>query len=142
VHASILRKHIAVNQLGERIEVVEAAAASSDGLTYLSDQGVCSKTSDSSSSGGSLKVQRRDLFNLLNSRGVIDVMKIDIEGAEDELFADPRFGELSIRAIIMEWHENLELCIATLTKYGFSVSLTRGSQDDPFGILSATRVFE
>jgi len=54
-----------------------------------------------------LSIEVVDIFPLLLDKK-IDVLKMDIEGGEYEILADPRFGELNITAIVMEWHARSE----------------------------------
>ena len=42
-----------------------------------------------------------DIFRYLDS---VDLLKVDIEGAEWELLADPRFPRVAARAIALEYH--------------------------------------
>jgi hypothetical protein len=43
-----------------------------------------------------------DIFDELSDRA-IDILKIDIEGSEHPLLADPRFAKLRVRFLVMEW---------------------------------------
>ncbi len=49
-----------------------------------------------------VSVSAIDVFPLLNS---FDLVKIDIEGGEWPILADPRFQEVTSSVIVLEWHE-------------------------------------
>lgn len=68
----------------------------------------------------------------------IDLLKLDCEGAEYHLLADPRFlAHLSPREIRMEYHRGPELVMRHLAESGYTVELSTGST--PVGLLSAKR---
>jgi hypothetical protein len=67
-----------------------------------------------------------DLFEAL--AGVrVDLLKMDIEGAEHRLLSDPRFAALKPRTIVMEWHstdehpEGQRRCVESLERLGYAV---------------------
>lgn len=66
----------------------------------------------------------------------VDLLKLDCEGAEYHLLADPRFLEhLGPREIRMEYHRGPEPILQHLLKAGYEVELQPGS--GPVGLLSA-----
>jgi FkbM family methyltransferase len=123
-HAAQAERNLSLNGLRERVEIIQAGAGSRARQMILSDAG--SSSSLGSSACGGIEVEIVDVFPLLQGRK-IDLLKIDIEGSEYEIMADPRFAELDIRAIVMEWHarENAEQdrqwCETRLRSLGFSV---------------------
>ena len=54
-----------------------------------------------------ITVYGEDLFEALAGLR-IDLLKMDIEGAEHRLLDDPRFAALKPRSIVMEWHSTPE----------------------------------
>jgi len=71
-------------------------------------------------------------------------LKIDIEGAQLALLADPRFETFDVHMLLLEWHDpsgsgtNKAWCHQRLTALGFVVS--QGRQDGPnTGLFTAVR---
>lgn len=123
-NATMLRRCVEANELQHRWQVIEACAATGDGTTEL-----CSSFHFSKVAGGSdpalhelqdgitrvfpfldgtalvrserLEVPCRDVFPFLHDA---DLIKVDIEGGEWELLADPRFEDLEAAAIVLEYH--------------------------------------
>lgn len=122
-NARTLAAQIQLNDLEERWSLVEAAAAVVNGTTWFESSYHLSQVADTGREiadvhakiGNSLPMLRgtallrserrevttRDVFPLLDGA---DLVKIDIEGAEGALFADPRFGSLDARAVVLEHH--------------------------------------
>lgn len=98
-HVAQCRTNLERNGFLPRTRLHPAAAGAHARHTRLSDAGSASQLGDSG-----YEVEVVDVFPLLADRR-IDILKIDIEGSEYELLEDPRFGELDIRAVIVEWHE-------------------------------------
>jgi hypothetical protein len=68
----------------------------------------------------------------------IDLLKLDCEGSEYYLLADPRFlSHLSPREIRMEYHRGKEPVVTYLLQAGYSVDAMSGS--GPVGLISARR---
>lgn len=68
----------------------------------------------------------------------VDLLKLDCEGAEYHLLADPRFlAHLRPREIRMEYHRGPEPIAHYLAESGYTVELLTGSA--PVGLLSARR---
>lgn len=68
----------------------------------------------------------------------VDLLKLDCEGAEYHLLADPRFlAHLRPREIRMEYHRGPEPVARYLGDAGYSVEL--GSEGGPVGLISARR---
>lgn len=99
-HAGFIRGHVARNGVTDRVTLHEAAAGTAPGEALLSDAENCSSIVGTA---GGLRVPVLDVFEAL--RGLpIDVLKIDIEGAEYPILADPRFAGLAAHTVAMEWH--------------------------------------
>ena len=128
---SQLEKHIAYNGLQLRSDLLPAAAGTSEGVAKLSDAGSSSRLLDGSADEG-LVVRVVDFFETIGDR-TIDILKIDIEGAEFDLLADPRFLDLNVRYIALEWHaaraNGRAYCIERMRQAGYEVfeTMTRNS---------------
>jgi hypothetical protein len=92
--------HLAANRLSDRVTVAAVAAGVANETRFLVDAGSSSAITENP---GGYAVQVVDLFQALD--GPIDILKIDIEGGEYGLLADERFGALSARTVVVEWHE-------------------------------------
>src|SRR5580693_2719210 len=87
-----------------KIEVVPACAANHEGTLRF----VAGEFAESHVAGAeageqdTIEVPCVDAFRLAQSA---DLVKIDIEGSEWEILADPRLASLSAQAVVMEWHD-------------------------------------
>lgn len=96
-NARVLRATIAANDAAASWTVVEACAAVRDGTQrFLSGRFLTSRASPEGTPRPAI-----DVFPLLHGA---DVVKIDIEGAEGEILADERFGELTAAVLFLEYH--------------------------------------
>jgi FkbM family methyltransferase len=138
-HCRVLEYHLALNSLHERVQVVNAAAGAAGRSGLLSDERSASRLG---AGPGGLRVEIRDFF-AANAGRPIDVLKMDIEGGEWELLTDPRFLELRIRALALEWHlpapvaDPKAYCLDRLRALGLSPCLQEDYVDS--GLLRATR---
>ena len=123
-HAAQCRANLERNGFLSRATLHAVAAGTANGRAWISDAGSSSQVGTMPGSGYEIEVI--DIFALLAGRR-IDILKIDIGGSEYELLEDPRFGELDIRAIIMEWHERKDRpeghawCCERLSELGFQL---------------------
>jgi FkbM family methyltransferase len=99
----ILRRNAST---GKDLEVVAACAASHDGtLRFVAGQQAGSHVAGSEESGEeTIEVPCVDVFRLAESA---DFIKMDIEGSEWDILADPRLASLQAGAWVMEWHDLL-----------------------------------
>jgi FkbM family methyltransferase len=85
------------------IEVLPACAADHDGVVrFVAGHFAESHVADADSGEETIEVPCVDVFRLAQSA---DLVKMDIEGSEWEILADPRLASLNARAWVMEWHE-------------------------------------
>jgi FkbM family methyltransferase len=123
-HVAQCRINLERNDLLRRATVLGVAAGAAPGRAWISDAGTSSQVG--TAPGGGYEIEVVDIFALLIGRR-IDILKIDIEGSEYELLEDPRFGELDVRTIIMEWHERGDRpdghawCCERLMELGFQL---------------------
>jgi FkbM family methyltransferase len=95
------RRQIELNRLAGSWELLQAAATSSDGPVVFSTGQATTGRIAEQGERGAVEVQGRDSFSLLDG---IDLLKIDIEGAEWPLLADPRLSSISVPVVMLEYH--------------------------------------
>lgn len=99
-----VERHLAqirLNGLSDSWEVLEAAAVTSDGpVSFTVGQATNGRVTETAQVG-TTSVQGRDTFALLDG---VDLLKIDIEGGEWPILADPRFAELAVPVVMLEYH--------------------------------------
>jgi FkbM family methyltransferase len=123
-HAAQCRANLERNGFLSRATLHAAAAGTANGRAWISD----ASSQVGTVPGNGHEIEVIDMFALLAGRR-IDILKINIEGGEYDLLEDPRFGELDIRAIILEWHETddrpagHEWCRERLRELGFQLYL-------------------
>jgi FkbM family methyltransferase len=98
-NAAIHRQTIEANGLEERWTLLERFAAPSHGLVRFAAG--AHATSHESSHEGTMDVEAVDVFTHLDGA---DLIKIDIEGAEWAILADPRFADVLARVLVLEYH--------------------------------------
>jgi len=127
-HVSQARANIALNGWQDRVELHQAGAGASAGRAMLSDAGTSSSLVGPIKRG--IEVEIVDFFEMIGGQH-IDILKMDIEGAEVELLQDERFGQLSIGALVMEWHRpdeqgrgGRDWCVARVEEANFRTYVT------------------
>jgi FkbM family methyltransferase len=100
-NAAVHRRTIEANGVDDRWTLVEGFASTQAGVVRF--VGGEHATSRAGSGEGSIDVPTVDVFPELAGA---DVVKIDIEGAEWELLADPRFAALQPSVLVLEYHED------------------------------------
>jgi FkbM family methyltransferase len=103
-NATVCRRTIALNTLGDRWNVVPAAAGARDGeVRFAAGLGASSHVlaDGEQATSGSIVVAKRDVMATIAAS---DLVKIDIEGGEWEILADPRFAQAPPRVLVMEYH--------------------------------------
>lgn len=110
-NAALLRATIAANGAAERWELAQVAVSNAH-TTATFETGMLSESrlvSDSRPSGdgspgaGTIEVAVVDLF----AQPPVDLLKIDIEGAEWAILGDPRLASHPARAVVLEWHSRM-----------------------------------
>jgi FkbM family methyltransferase len=99
-----VERHLAqirLNGLGDSWEVLEAAAVTVDGPVSFTVGQATNGRVTATAETGTTSVPGRDTFALLEG---IDLLKIDIEGGEWAILADPRFADLSVPVVMLEYH--------------------------------------
>lgn len=141
VHVEAMNDNLARNGFLHRVKVVAAAAGSSVKDAYLTDARSSSTVTEQKSA---FQIRVLDIFREPELTGPIDLLKIDIEGGEYELLADPRFSSLDVRALVIEWHKTPEYpdgrawCVQRLQDLGYRIHI--GCEDLPLaGLVWAFR---
>jgi FkbM family methyltransferase len=100
-NAAVHRQTIAANEDAEGWRLIEAFAAAAPGsVPFVSGSHATSRQSHGENA---IAVEAVDVFGYMEG---IDLLKIDIEGAEWPLLADPRFRQTPARAIVVEYHSD------------------------------------
>ena len=90
---------------GSDLEVVGACASTHDGtLRFVAGQEAGSHVADGAPGQDTIEVPCVDVFRLAESA---DLIKMDIEGSEWDILADPRLATVPAKALVMEWHDLL-----------------------------------
>jgi FkbM family methyltransferase len=99
-NAAILQATIDANHVTDRWSMRRAAVSNATGMmSFLPGHLAESRRTERNESG--IDVPTRDLFSLDHR---VDLLKIDIEGSEWPILADPRLSDLRARVLVMEWH--------------------------------------
>jgi FkbM family methyltransferase len=141
VHVNIMKGNLAQNAFLDRVDLVTAAAGSSQRHSYLTDARTSSTVTDQVAD---FEIRVVDIFGEQDLAGPIDILKIDIEGGEYELLSDPRFEILNVRTLVLEWHSTAEhsngkaWCLQRLQALGYQTHI--GNEDPPLaGLIWAFR---
>ncbi len=97
-----------LNDVTGKVTLHQAAASNKAGRLFLSDLGMSSTLYGDGSNAKGMEVAVLDVFEILRGQP-IDILKIDIEGAEYDIIGDDRFPALDIKRIAMEWHRSERL---------------------------------
>jgi FkbM family methyltransferase len=94
------RRQISLNDLGSRWEVrAQAATVTGGSVQFAVGEGTNGAILTDERAGA--EVDGVDVFSLLDG---IDLLKLDIEGGEWPILADPRFPGLSVPVVMLEYH--------------------------------------
>jgi FkbM family methyltransferase len=95
------RRVIELNRLGGSWELIEAAAACADGpLPFTPGHATMGHIAEHGAPG-TIAVAGRDSFPLLDG---VDLLKMDIEGAEWPILLDPRMVDVEVPIVLLEYH--------------------------------------
>ncbi len=128
-HAQLLGKVVKLNRLGDRVTIHMVAAGTRDGRGFLTDDTTASALRHSAEDGA-IEVPVVDFFPRWGN-APIDLLKLDCEGAELGLMMDPRFAELNVKALVVEWHETpqapraRERIVNRLRELGWQIEIGR-----------------
>lgn len=142
-HCRLIEWHLDKNGYANRVKLVAAAAGVRAGVANLTDEDDGSAIVQDRLAG-SMRVQVVDVFQAVPD-APIDILKMDIEGSEYPILADPRFEALAARTerVLLEWHVRGEqgeaFCRDRLAGLGFTVGSGRACGNQ-WGMLYCTRV--
>lgn len=138
-HLALIKAHVKLNALDARVTLHESAAGCAPRDAVLVDAGPCSYVNNEPphiSPDDGLAIHVSDFFTTVDPRP-IDLLKLDAEGAEYSLLADPRFADLDVHAIVMEFHHRADgrdggqWCTDRLARLGYrSAILSRDTVND------------
>ena len=124
-NVAILRETVGANGRGDDWRVVEACAGVAQGTVPFSPDAFGRSRIAGAGAPGTIEVSVQDAFPYM---GEADLVKIDVEGAEWELLADPRFSRLTA-VVCLEYHpdgcptaEPCQAARAALEGAGFRVA--------------------
>jgi FkbM family methyltransferase len=101
-NAAIHERTIALNGLQDRWRLTRAAAGARDGrASFVADAVALSHLAGVDDDAGGIEVRVEDVVPGLARA---DLLKMDIEGGEWTIIADPRFSESPPRALVLEYH--------------------------------------
>lgn len=118
-----LLTNIQLNKLNNQVNVVNAAVTDSATLVQM-EQGAADNMGNTKTTKlevGNFSVVGIPLKNILEEKDIkeVDLLKIDIEGNEFEVFKNFSFNQFKIRNIILEFNRNAQLRFTDLN-YFFS----------------------
>jgi FkbM family methyltransferase len=132
------RRQIALNRLDGAWELAQAAATCSDGPVAFTIGQATTGRIETTGRGHTATVDGLDIFSLLDA---VDLLKIDIEGAEWPILADPRITEIQVPVVMLEYHPHgaptdgpEDDARRALTSAGFRTQSLHGA-DDGTGIV-------
>lgn len=131
-NAALHRRTIAANE-GTSWRLVEAFAGPQPGrVPFAAGSHATSRASESETA---IDVEAVDVFAHM---GGVHLLKIDIEGSEWPLLADPRFAQVSAAAVVLEYHADgcpypdaASAAAETLAAAGYDV--VRGKTKEAYG---------
>jgi FkbM family methyltransferase len=106
-NASLHEQAIRVNGLARRWSLVCAAAGAHTGEVELAAGRAMESFVVAPDGNPGLPTIKVPMVDVMDQVGAADLVKIDIEGGEWEILADPRFAERPPRAIVLEYHPHL-----------------------------------
>jgi FkbM family methyltransferase len=95
------RRQIALNDLDGSWELVQAAATCADGPVPFTVGRTTTGRIGGDGDAGTAAVAGLDVFALL---GDVDLLKVDIEGAEWPILSDPRLAGMRVPVVMFEYH--------------------------------------
>lgn len=110
---------------GERVQLIHAAVWTSDGtISYTGEDDDAFKVAEHADEAGARSAPARRLTSIFDEHGIeqVDYLKMDIEGAEAAILADPAGWCSRVRSMKVEIHApfSAEECRALLEAQGFS----------------------
>jgi FkbM family methyltransferase len=95
------RRQIELNGLEQSWDLVQAAATCAQRPVMFTVGRATTGRIGESGEAGTVEVAGVDSFSLLDG---VDLLKIDIEGAEWPILSDPRFAAMEVPVVMLEYH--------------------------------------
>lgn len=95
------RRQIALNGLGASWDLLQAAATCTDGPIAFTVGRATTGRIGEASEHGTATVEGRDVFSLAEDA---DLFKLDIEGGEWPILSDPRWANMKVPVVMLEYH--------------------------------------
>ncbi len=108
-NTAVLRRNL--SSLGDRAEVIEAAISDSSGQSTFDDSGWSwgGHLIDNADSGRPIRCCTVDQILAESRVGTIDLLKVDVEGAERRIFRNTPAWLARVRCMIVELHDGYSL---------------------------------
>lgn len=100
-NAALLQHAVASNNLDQSWRVHRSACSNRRGTVAFASGLLSEARMAEPGEAGTIVVPVADVFREDHD---VDLLKMDIEGAEWPILADPRMSDLKARAIVLEWH--------------------------------------
>ena len=140
---AVLERTVAENRAGETWSVVQACALNRDAVVDFTPGRNCLSRLEGEPDGETIRVPAVDVFPYLDGA---DFLKLDIEGSEWQILADPRFPGLGLKAAVLEYHPHMApepdargAAARLLGSAGFETSLIFHSDEEGHGMMWAWR---
>jgi len=127
--ACFWQANIAMNKLSDKVSLLQGAIACTEGTAdffIARDAGMSGLVQrEFVDVERHIKVKKISIKNLLQDLIIVHLLKIDVEGAEFDLFAEvcARDWLNKVERIAMEYHDNPATIVNTLKQFGFRVIL-------------------
>jgi FkbM family methyltransferase len=138
--------HLTQNGIVNRVEILPVAAGVREATVTLHNCGSGSSIviQREQGAGNSFNVPMIDWIPRIGSEP-IDLLKMDIEGGEYDLLADPRFEKIQAKIVVLEWHTvpsrpaRRKWCLERLIGFGYRIVSAEDSLDKDIGMVWAVR---
>ena len=148
VNAAVLERVIALNRVSARATVLPAAAGAETGtLSLVSGLGGRSHAAEHMQNATfASRVISVEMIDVMPALANADFLKIDIEGGEWPILADPRFSDTALKAMCLEFHpwgcpadDPTAAVTELLNRAGFTIVKVTDGGDPGVGVAWATR---
>jgi FkbM family methyltransferase len=131
--SAVLKKNVERNKLQD-VEIISAAVWTENGTISFNPDGALGGTAGK----GEVTIPSARLAYHLNEAPFVDLLLLDIEGAETEVLKDCKEQLLKVENLFVEWHspakdkQNLDELLLLLSSCGFRYRLNNKLPEAPF----------